>query len=242
MTSNVHHLLHMGKVVEHLGPLWSHSTFVFEGGNGKVLKSVNAAKGVPLQIIERAVLAQELDCLLTIMPLRENVLGLCKDMVGYAKMANFSESAGTCFLGRPKVVSLNEDEKASLALVLNEVPEKAAEYNRIIVKGMVCNSTSYNRAHRSDSSAVVTETGDFRKIVRILKFSDGSCFLICRKIPLVAHPSTKMPPHILECFLSPLSALCAVAPADIAEVCLYIDFAHEETSFICYLPNQIERD
>lgn len=57
-TSNVHHLLHIAKVVTKLGPLWVYSTFVFEGGNGRLLKSVTAANGLPFHVVERAVVAQ----------------------------------------------------------------------------------------------------------------------------------------------------------------------------------------
>lgn len=38
MTSNVHHLLHVGKVVTKLGLLWDYSTFVLEGGNRRLHK------------------------------------------------------------------------------------------------------------------------------------------------------------------------------------------------------------
>ncbi|KAG0437206.1 hypothetical protein HPB47_017557 [Ixodes persulcatus] len=53
MTFNVHQLLHLAKSVQQLGPLWSHSTFIFESGNGTLLQLVSDANGVPLQILER---------------------------------------------------------------------------------------------------------------------------------------------------------------------------------------------
>ncbi|EEC09571.1 PrC protein, putative, partial [Ixodes scapularis] len=53
MTFNVHQLLHLAKSVQKLGPLWSHSTFIFESGNGQLLKLVSGSNGVPLQILER---------------------------------------------------------------------------------------------------------------------------------------------------------------------------------------------
>ncbi|KAK8771430.1 hypothetical protein V5799_025326 [Amblyomma americanum] len=55
MTLNVHQLLHLAKNVENLGPLWANSAFPFETGNGKVVKMVKAAKGAPMQILERVV-------------------------------------------------------------------------------------------------------------------------------------------------------------------------------------------
>lgn len=51
-TFNVHQLLHLAKSVQQLGPLWSHSTFIFESGNGLLLKLVSDANGVPLQMLQ----------------------------------------------------------------------------------------------------------------------------------------------------------------------------------------------
>ncbi|XP_072141938.1 uncharacterized protein, partial [Dermacentor andersoni] len=44
LTFNVHLLQHITSSVKNFGPLWSHSAFVFEGGNGTLLKHVTAAK------------------------------------------------------------------------------------------------------------------------------------------------------------------------------------------------------
>ncbi|CAN8004612.1 unnamed protein product, partial [Ixodes hexagonus] len=54
MTFNVHQMLHLPKSCVHmLGPLWAHSSFVFEGGNGALVKLVSDGNGVPLQILGR---------------------------------------------------------------------------------------------------------------------------------------------------------------------------------------------
>lgn len=50
MTYNVHQLAHIGQSVQDWGPLWAHSGYPFEGGNGKLLTFIQAAKGVPYQI------------------------------------------------------------------------------------------------------------------------------------------------------------------------------------------------
>ncbi|KAG0415915.1 hypothetical protein HPB47_006913 [Ixodes persulcatus] len=64
LTFNVHQLLHLPNSVRQLGPLWAQSAFVFEGGNGKLVKLVSAAKGLPDQIVERVVMSQQLECVL----------------------------------------------------------------------------------------------------------------------------------------------------------------------------------
>lgn len=50
MTSNVHLLIHLAKIVHHWGPLWCHNAYSFESGNGYLLKVINAARGVHHQI------------------------------------------------------------------------------------------------------------------------------------------------------------------------------------------------
>ena len=37
MSSNVHNLLHLPKIVDDLGPLWSHSCFLFHSAIGELL-------------------------------------------------------------------------------------------------------------------------------------------------------------------------------------------------------------
>ncbi|KAG0437307.1 hypothetical protein HPB47_017502 [Ixodes persulcatus] len=64
MTFNVHQLTHLSSTVRRMGPLWANSAFRFEDGNGRLLKQVTAAKGVPQQIVERVVMRQESETLL----------------------------------------------------------------------------------------------------------------------------------------------------------------------------------
>lgn len=66
---NVHQLLHMAKSVRMMGPLWATSMFPFEGGNGRLVKLISAAKGVPLQIAERLVMRSMLNDMERAIPL-----------------------------------------------------------------------------------------------------------------------------------------------------------------------------
>ncbi|KAH8032898.1 hypothetical protein HPB51_003474 [Rhipicephalus microplus] len=50
MTFNMHQLTHIAKSVRHWGPLWAHSAFPFEAGNGSLKKAVKAANGIPHQV------------------------------------------------------------------------------------------------------------------------------------------------------------------------------------------------
>ncbi|XP_024876430.1 uncharacterized protein LOC112457524, partial [Temnothorax curvispinosus] len=50
MSFNVHQVSHLSQSVADWGPLWSHSCYPFESGNGHIIKCVHAAKGVLSQI------------------------------------------------------------------------------------------------------------------------------------------------------------------------------------------------
>ncbi|KAL7296786.1 hypothetical protein TKK_0010189 [Trichogramma kaykai] len=50
MTYNVHQLIHVPQSVADWGPLWAHIGYVFESGNGDIIRTVHAAKGVINQI------------------------------------------------------------------------------------------------------------------------------------------------------------------------------------------------
>ena len=52
MTFNMHLLLHLAKSVYYWGPLWAHSAFTFESGNGHLLKVIHVARGIHHQICQ----------------------------------------------------------------------------------------------------------------------------------------------------------------------------------------------
>ncbi len=60
MTANVHHLLHMPRVVSDFAPLFGYSCFPFEGLNGYLLKQIKGTQHVALQIIEAVTLSKKL--------------------------------------------------------------------------------------------------------------------------------------------------------------------------------------
>ncbi|CAN8006934.1 unnamed protein product [Ixodes hexagonus] len=71
MTFNVHQMEHLVESVRLWGPLWAHSAFSFEAGNGKMKTCIKAAKGIPHQIcrvMAAESVALELETLVTNAP------------------------------------------------------------------------------------------------------------------------------------------------------------------------------
>ena len=50
MTFNIHQLLHLAQSIADWGPLWAHSGYCFENGNGQLVRKIQAAKGVIHQL------------------------------------------------------------------------------------------------------------------------------------------------------------------------------------------------
>ena len=60
MSANVHHLLHLPKIVCDFGPLYCYSCFAYESLNGKLLKYIKGTQHVESQILETVCIKQSL--------------------------------------------------------------------------------------------------------------------------------------------------------------------------------------
>lgn len=244
MTYNAHQLLHVVKGAEALGPLWAHSAFVFEDGNRRLLKNVTAAKGMPRQVIERVLMSQQLDSLLSLLPLSFEIKNMCQGMLGYEPLKNFEYLGGACMLGNPRHVTGFTSTEAA-ALRTRTGATAALEYFRFVQGGQLYHSNSYTNAGKSDSSVAVSKTGEFLRIERILRVAaegEQKCYILCRKLVKSTTCALLFPSHINACFMSHVESSLVIEPADIAYPCLLIHFPSEEVSYACLLPNTVERD
>lgn len=245
MTFNIHQLLHLTESAKNLGPLWAHSTFVFESGNGEVVKCITAAKGAADQVLERVVIRQEVDILLKMLNLSQQTNQICQSMLGYKRLNSCLYEEKACLLGTPRqVTSFRQAEEDALKSTCGICPSRAYEYHRFILNGTVHHSDAYKRASKSDSSAFVSTSGEYFKIVRILRVQireEIKCLLLCKEI-VVESAEPSLPHHIKQCFVSPLSTLNVFSLSDISQVCVMFRFADLEKSYVCNLPNLIERD
>lgn len=127
MTFNVHQLLHLPQSVQQLGPLWSHSTFVFESGNGTLLNLISDANGVPHQVLERFAMRLQLSHLLQSAAFSEEARALCKKMTGTCS----SESPPDRPLGRGIFLMEILSDEAVFIEKLGYCPKNVMEYKRV---------------------------------------------------------------------------------------------------------------
>ncbi|KAH7933620.1 hypothetical protein HPB49_014379 [Dermacentor silvarum] len=145
MTYNVHALLHLGNCARSLGPLWAHSAFVFEGGNGTILQQISAAKGLPDQIVERVIMFQQLQRVLASPLLASEEKRLCNSFLGYAPVKNFLRVDGLSLLGIGKNTVLSAEEQDAVYGRCGVAAPTAVEYERFVQKKQVFHSTGFRR-------------------------------------------------------------------------------------------------
>lgn len=142
MSFNMHQFLHIPETARQMGPLWAHTGFVYEGGNDTLVKLVTGASAVPLQIVERVVMSQQLDHFLPSSLVDDHSKRLCRGMLAYKELQNFSRLGNVGLLGRPLRPPVTEEEKARLTNYDPACPRSPAEYHGFAFKGHIFHSRS----------------------------------------------------------------------------------------------------
>lgn len=241
MTFNVHQLLHLTKSVRELGPLWAHSAFVFESGNGRLVNCVTAAKGVPLQILERLCMAQEVELLPLTLSVSPHVKAVCDKMTKHRLVQVSCEVDGATMLGQAKLVSnLAACEEEALVEAGYSSTFLVGEYFRFVYQGNIYTSRQYTRERKSNSTVMIGLDSVFYVIERIVEVSTPSktCFMLCKEIVTIEDGG--YPSHVQECFISQSNIIKALPFSMISTGCILVDLGSKV--FVCKLPNRIERD
>lgn len=241
MTYNVHALLHLASCARSLGPLWAHAAFVFEGGNGTIVRQILAAKGLPDQIMERVVMYQQLQRVLESPALPSEEKSLCNHFFAYSPVQKFLCVDGVSLLGIGKNTVLTVEEQEAVNCRCRVATSTAVEYERFVKEKQIFHSTGFRKPSKSDTTFVRIDVGNYARIEKIIVLKEtGSCVVICR--PVIIADVRAIPPYLKECFLSCDGTRNAFLPDEIVDSCLCIDFVQEDKMFICDLPNKIERD
>ncbi|XP_072145675.1 uncharacterized protein [Dermacentor andersoni] len=145
MTNNVHQLLHIPKSVVLQGPLWADSCFSFEFHIGHLKELVMSAKGVPIQIVERIMMASNYK--------RLSAQASPHTLQFLAKPSHYSNDA-VLLVSKPRGVS-----EPLLSFVgkhlCNIIWCPVVEHDRVIVAGNMFHSEQYSRPNKTDSTAFV---------------------------------------------------------------------------------------
>ncbi|XP_037572456.2 uncharacterized protein LOC119454715 [Dermacentor silvarum] len=176
MTFNVHQLLHLPKSVVLQGPLWSHSCFVFESNIGHVKELVTSAKGVPIQIVERLLMAS------SFASLKASALPQTREFL--TKDNGAKCGAVVSMIGKPR-----KTLQPVLNLVMNHIGcvtiGPIVEHDKVAVSRYVFHSKQYKRPNKTDCTAAMLPSGACATISHILGFKDIAgkerVFAVCEK-------------------------------------------------------------
>ncbi|KAH9379024.1 hypothetical protein HPB48_010122 [Haemaphysalis longicornis] len=241
-TFNVHQLLHLADNVRNLGPLRANSEFVFESGNGKIVKSVTAANGLPHQIVERVAMVQQLEQNVTTLSLSEDEKETCELFLGHTRVSNAVQDVDATLLNLNRQATLTAIE-AQVLIEAGLSDGKVYEiYDKLIHQNQVYHSTLYERPTKGDTTFDETTEGFFRieNIVRVPTRESHTCLLLCREVLFL--DKTSYPYHIKPCFLSQTHVPAILKPCDFLRSCVFIEFSWEQKAFLCLMTNMIERD
>ena len=133
MSFNVHQMNHIIDSVKRWGPLWSHSGFPFESGNGLVLKKIHAANGVHEQIKRYVIMQLALNHILSKVPTDDYVSkNYCEEISSHDCVQTIKLSEARYF-GKANFV---DDHWINL----HNLSDKAGVYKRMTLKDCVYSS------------------------------------------------------------------------------------------------------
>lgn len=206
MTFNLHQLVHIAKSVKHWGPLWAHSAFPFEAGNGALKSMVKAANGVPHQIC-RAHQVEDLIDKLSSITTDRRVLDYCMSLDKRATQKTVVAEDIRLF-GRG--VPYRSDASTDLV-----------QYTRMLMKGTVYTSHNYSSKKKTNSSVVRLADQSYAVIETIL-MKQGEVYIAARRLHCSAVKySTLVMEHLVK-VQREAATTTLVSASEIFSVCAHM--------------------
>ena len=162
MTFNVHQLLHLAQSVVNWGPLWCHSGYTFESGNGKIVKNVHAAKGLIYQICRIIGMADSEEIL------KKHVNSQFPDskMADFADYLDKKDTMSTHKIKKSRYFGVNHRTKRKWVIQLQLSASCRTYFKMIRSNCLYKPCTKYSL--RSDNSFVKSIDNNFYKIVQFI--------------------------------------------------------------------------
>ncbi|KAK3908599.1 Dynein heavy chain, cytoplasmic [Frankliniella fusca] len=172
---NLHGLLHAGKSVRNLGPLFSYSTFNFESWNNKLLTKVSSPQSPLLQIITRHQIQMYLELNIRLDPeLSDDIKSKCSEILKQkvnprVNVVNIEDHVHV--LGPVKANrQLTNSEEQVLVRELIDI-QTIDVYEKIIVNGVVYETQRSRKINAlSDNSMIYTHQDTFCTIQDVVTF------------------------------------------------------------------------
>ncbi|XP_049272799.1 uncharacterized protein LOC125758995 [Rhipicephalus sanguineus] len=229
MTYNMHQLTHIVKSIRDWGPLWAHSAFPFESGNGSLKEAIKAANGIPHQ------LCRVLQIENTVMELQDlavspSVVQYCNSFDAKVTHKSKSSSDGTRFFGSgipiPPACSLPEQE----------IPPPSVQHRRMMVNGSILTDCSYASKKKTNSSVIQLLDGSFAIIEKIILSGDNTSICV-RKLRCRPVNYDLVTVNHVQKVLFKESPAVIIQPLEIRSVSVLINL--ENVSYVCAPPSTL---
>ena len=181
MTFNVDSLLHFPTAVEMCGPLFTFSTYAFEGHISKIKKYTHSINRVSIQIAKKIARLESLSVLKKYLEIGENVDSFVKKMSTTHSRPSGVEVDNKCvMLGQTKMGRRKRQEIDLLSM--NGIEgSRFLRYTKILFNGRTYTSTEHIKAWRRTNSFAQFVDGTFGKIMCIIVVNN-TCKLFVKRM------------------------------------------------------------
>jgi hypothetical protein len=154
MTRNVHLLNHLAQTVANWGPLWACDAFPFETENGKLIRRIKSAKGIPFQICRQIAFDEAISMI------HENMRPLCQSVSQFLDKLNAKVMNAIKF---HNIVFLEPCNLEALNITTFLFSPNTRFYKKIIKDNCIYRSASKCNI-RSDDSYALLNNGNYVRI------------------------------------------------------------------------------
>lgn len=225
---NIHQFLHMAQSVLNFGPLWCHCGYVFESGNGKLVKKIHAAKGVCSQVCRSVELAQSVEFIKSTIPaeMREAASHFSKKL-NSKLVVNYKKQGQTTYFGK--------GQKVTNELIANfpAVNVNYLSYPRIVRKS--CLYSTYLKVNRrSNNSFAMLQDGSYVQLRNFLLYENANSEIsVVRRLTTRNAFEESCP--MFQKVIQIDDELSTIETTNISKPCVFIDLNGER--FLCAVPN-----
>ncbi|KAK3917316.1 Pimeloyl-[acyl-carrier protein] methyl ester esterase [Frankliniella fusca] len=190
MTYNIHLLKHVCPAVLKFGPLWTHSSFPYEGQNRNILQLQTSPYSVVKQIITRYLLTKSFPDLCVSLSDNECTIDFCEEILG-RQLKMFVYSSGCYLLGKGNKVTFTEEESNCLMAFIDgdvsKLLEESISYKRMLIKGFrvyALGCTELTETRNVDNHVTVERVG-IVVVEKIILYGEGKVLVLVRPVNAV---------------------------------------------------------
>jgi len=168
VTYNLHVSTHYADLVQRMGPLWTYSNFIFESGNGHLLKLIRGTRSVVHEVAVKFCTLQSVQKIIALNPVSEGTLNFCSDVLGVQDSEKFTRFGDAVVTGAYSFVNVDDTEYELLQrsdVPLSAANRKVKYFHRVIRKGVVFCSRLYSENKVFDNSCVMLENNTVRMLL-----------------------------------------------------------------------------